>query len=87
MDQIELKFAFSIGERKNVVSVIAYPDAPFKEAVIEACEKYGLKVANVTVTPFGGSGITATELNDDTVEEIVRKYGIYFNIVDRGIVG
>ena len=86
-DSIQLRFSFNIGDRKNVIMIEAYPDVPFKDVVLEACKRYGLDMANIAVVPSMGSAITATELNEDSVESIVEKYGLFYNIIDRGIVG
>ncbi len=79
-------FSTRIGEVTNQVPFPVAPSLPFFEILPEIAAKFNVNTQNLSVACIGGNTLTPTDFNA-TVEEVVKKYGNQFEIVNRGIVG
>ena len=58
----------------------------FHELVVEVARKFGIGTEQIAVSSEMGEALTSSDFNE-TVNEIIRKYGTGFQIINRGIVG
>src|SRR5271157_164428 len=80
-------FSTRIGEETGQVPFPVAPSLQFGEIIPEIAAKFGVDSQNLAIaTAGGGNTLTPTDLLK-TVEEVVRRYGNQFEIINRGIVG
>ena len=79
-------FSTRIGEVTNQVPFPVAPSLIFYEIIPEIAGKFGVDSQNLAIATIGGNTLTPTDMGK-TVEEVVKKYGNQFEIINRGIVG
>ena len=80
-------FSTRIGEATSQVPFPVAPSLQFNEIIPEIAAKFGIDSQNLAIaTAGGGNTLTPTDLLN-SVENVVKRYGNQFEIINRGIVG
>ncbi|UJG44005.1 MAG: hypothetical protein K9W46_02200 [Candidatus Heimdallarchaeum endolithica] len=58
----------------------------FHELIVEVSKKFGISTEQIAISSEMGETLTVSDFQS-TVDEIIRKYGTAFQVINRGVVG
>ncbi|MHA1204590.1 MAG: hypothetical protein K9W45_01750 [Candidatus Heimdallarchaeum aukensis] len=58
----------------------------FHELIVEVSKKFGIATEQIAISSEMGETLTVSDFQS-TVDEIIRKYGTAFQVINRGVVG
>ncbi len=87
MDTLKrLYFTTIVGTEHKQIPFESPGDIIFHELVVEVAKKFGLSTEQIAISSEMGETLTVTDFNS-TIDEIIRKYGTAFQVINRGVVG
>jgi hypothetical protein len=81
-----LYFTTTVGTEHQQIPFETVGTVKFFEVLNEIAKKLNLTAEGIAVAPPGGAALVYTDYQL-TVDEVITKYGPYFSIINRGIVG
>ena len=81
-----LYFTTTVGTEHKQIPFETPGTIIFRDVVKEVAKKFGLSTEQVAISSEMGEGLTETDLNSP-VDEIIRKYGTAFLVINKGVVG
>jgi len=81
-----LYFTTRVGPDKEQIPFETPKSLQFLDVASEIAKKLGLNFEAMAICTPGGNTLTVNEFNE-SVEDIIKKYGTSFEIIDRGVVG
>jgi len=86
MELRRLYFTTTVGTEHKQIPFETPGDIIFREVIAEIVKKFGLAVEQVSISSEMGEGLTNTDFNSP-VEEVIRRYGTAFLVINKGVVG
>ncbi|MHA1303063.1 MAG: hypothetical protein ACTSQE_14235 [Candidatus Heimdallarchaeaceae archaeon] len=81
-----LYFTTIVGTEHKQIPFETPGDIIFHELVVEVAKKFGIATEQIAISSEMGETLTVTDFNSP-VEDIIRKYGTAFQVINRGVVG
>lgn len=81
-----LNFTPTVGTYQEEIPFESPGSVKFQNVVQEIGKKLGLALEDIAICKAGGAAMVSSDYIL-TVDEIIRKYGAKFQIINRGVVG